>query len=50
MKIKIITFLIFLFLIECMLFSQVSRDDCKACHEVKIESPIHGKIGCLDCH
>lgn len=50
MKVNFITFLACLFLIEGILFSQVSNDDCKVCHEAKIEASVHGKIGCLNCH
>jgi len=30
--------------------SQISSEDCSACHKVKITSPVHKKINCLDCH
>lgn len=30
--------------------SQISSEDCSACHEVKITSPVHKKVNCLDCH
>lgn len=30
--------------------SQISSNDCSACHDVKITTPIHNKIKCLDCH